>query len=44
MGKNFSSCFSSTLFKFSQLKTTWFEAKNWPEHFTLEVEDPFAFG
>src|SRR6185295_541717 len=40
--KTFSSPFLYTLFEVSQLKTIWFEAENWPGHFTLEVENPFA--
>src|SRR6185369_2817765 len=42
MKKTFSSLFLYTLLKVSQLKTIWFEAENWPGHFTLEVENPFA--
>ena len=40
--KLFQSFFLHTLFKVSQLKTIWFEAENWPEHFTLEAGNPFA--
>src|SRR2546421_12545131 len=40
--KLFQSSFLYTLLKISQLKTIWFEAENWPEHFTLEAENPFT--
>jgi len=40
--KLFQSSFLYTLLKISQLKTIWFEAENWPEHFTLEARNPFA--
>ena len=40
--KLFQSSFLYTLLEVSQLKTIWFEAENWPGHFTLEARNPFA--